>query len=203
MSNYDPARTLAKRMNCPKCSDKRESDLPQDFYCPTCGRKKSLFLQAFGVHEPTEKEEDDFTIHSLTLRLADMTERHDAHKANYEYMAKRCAEQQKEIEALKAQAMEPGEFEGELALYLEQGAPESMIDVTVDDLIIAIRYFQAISSEAPSTPAAEPKYNPLNDYVMTHPAAEPVKPVCFGLDDCSSHALSVCSVRDECGKVAK
>lgn len=86
--------------SCPKCYAIRESELPQDFHCPTCGRRKSLFI----TEVSTKQEADEFTIHLLRSQLADMTERHDAHKANYEYMAKRCAEQQKEIEALKAQA---------------------------------------------------------------------------------------------------
>lgn len=94
-------------MTCPRCSKEPESYFANGRACPMCGRRESLFLKAFGVPEPTKQEEDEFAIHTLSLQLADMTERCEAHKANYEYMAKRCEEQQKEIESLRAKAVEP------------------------------------------------------------------------------------------------
>ena len=45
----DPARKLAKQLNCPTCSHRPESFFADGTVCPTCGRKKSLILEALGM----------------------------------------------------------------------------------------------------------------------------------------------------------
>ena len=40
----------------------------------------------------------------------------------------------------------PEDFEAELAVYLESGAPESMQDVSVNDLVTALKYYEALSA---------------------------------------------------------
>ena len=39
---------------CPSCYDTPDSELPTDFFCVTCGRRKSLFLAALNDHNNKE-----------------------------------------------------------------------------------------------------------------------------------------------------
>lgn len=51
LDSKDPARRLAKQLNCPTCSRRPESFFADGTVCPTCGRKKSLLLEALSAGE--------------------------------------------------------------------------------------------------------------------------------------------------------
>jgi len=54
----DHAQILKDRMTCPSCSGSAESYFANGYVCPTCGRRESMFLKAFGIPELTQKDED-------------------------------------------------------------------------------------------------------------------------------------------------
>ena len=42
----DPARRLAKQLNCPACSGAGEEYFANGYVCKICGRRESMFLKA-------------------------------------------------------------------------------------------------------------------------------------------------------------
>lgn len=87
MSNA-PASIYKTQKTCPLCSEKAEFELPQDFHCPRCGRRKSLFLQAFDSHSSG-------VIHDKVVYLEDQVR---VWKESYEELERLAREQVAKLE---------------------------------------------------------------------------------------------------------
>lgn len=83
--------SIYRTQTCPLCSDKAEFELSQDFHCPRCGRRKSLFLQELDSHSSG-------LIFDKVVYLEDQVR---VWKENYEELERQLAECQRERDMLR------------------------------------------------------------------------------------------------------